>query len=85
MAIFLVTGKLFYDSFWACAFMLPALLPYCRKRAEQERERKSRELTAQFRDALGSLITALRAGYSAENALYETTRQLRRIYGKNSL
>lgn len=41
-------------------------------------------LALEFREALGSMITAMKAGSSADNAVRETCREMAFLYGKGS-
>lgn len=76
---------LFYDSPVAAAFLSPLLIPYCRRRAREKREQDKRELSAQFREALSAIITALKAGYSAENAFVECRREMQFQFGEKAM
>lgn len=73
-----------YRSWWA----IPVLLPLgvysiwqCRKDLIKKNKQ---QMNYQFGAALQSLDTAVRAGYSMENAVRECRKDLQRIYGSNS-
>lgn len=53
----------------------------CRKKLLKEKE----ELTAQFRECILAVSTSLQAGYSAENAFVECIKDMRLMYGEESL
>lgn len=75
-----VPGWLFFRNLWFVAGMLlllPLYLRHCRK--EQEKER-CRQLNRGFADALAAFAAALEAGYSAENALAESAKDLAMLY-----
>ncbi len=85
MGIFLVLGKIFYDSFFAAlagVFFLPLLL----KRKASILAAKRREvLTLEFKDFILAFSASLKAGYSAENALVAAGRDLASMYEESSL
>ena len=81
----LLAARLFYRSLWAAALLLPLGAGVVRLFGLRKKRRGTERLRMEFIDGMDAYISALKTGYSAENALYETTRQLRRIYGKNSL
>ena len=59
------------------------LVPYFMK--DRLREKRQRTLLLQFREALTVLSGTLGAGYSLENALEESTHELRMIYSDDAL
>ena len=79
-AVCAVTAYVFYRSFLAFVLMLPAgmLRPFF-KRRELCRRRKE-ELRLQFKEAIQIVASALAAGYSVENAFYETQKELKIQY-----
>ena len=80
-----VTAYLFYDSPAAAVFLLPLLYPYYRRRTKDKREKDKKELSAQFREALAAIITALKAGYSAENAFVECRKEMQFQFGEKAM
>ena len=79
-----VIAYLFYDSFLAALFLSPLLIPYYRRRAREKLQRDRKELSSQFREALAAIITALKAGYSAENAFAECRREMQFQFGEKA-
>ncbi len=78
----LLLARLFYRSYAAVVFLLPAGYPawlYC---CAAVRQRQRRKLRREFIDAMDAYISALKTGFSPENALQPAVRQLRRIYGR---
>ena len=79
-----LVNYLFYRSILVLVFMLP--LPYfwfrCMVRERMQKKRK--ELSYQFRDALNLLSVSLRAGYSVENSLIEVEKDMRRLSGNGA-
>lgn len=80
----LLTAWLFYHSWIAVLCMLPLILPWCRMRQDEYRQKKGGEMSLQFCEALGSLITAMRAGYSVENAIRECHKEMKFQYGADA-
>lgn len=75
-----VPGWLFYRSVpWVLGLLclLPLYIRFCHK--EQEKEERER-LNRGFSDALSAFSAALEAGYSAENALAESVRDMAMLY-----
>ncbi len=62
----------------------PLVLPLCRQRSRERRQKRKETLALEFREALGSMITAMKAGSSADNAVRETCREMAFLYGKGS-
>ena len=79
-----IIAYLFYDSFLAALFLSPLLIPYYRRRAREKLRRDRKELSSQFREALAAIITALKAGYSAENAFAECRREMQFQFGEKA-
>lgn len=73
---------LFYQSRVAAVILSPLAIPYCMYRLKSEREKKARILSQQFREMLGSVNNALRAGDSPENAFREGYREMAYEYGE---
>ena len=78
-------GRLFYDSWIAVVFLLPLVIPWFFYRKKIEKMKRVRILGIQFRDAIASALTSLKAGYSIENAFRESGRDMELLYGKKSL
>lgn len=76
---------LFFDAVWAAVFLSP-VLPFFMKWQKDRLCKKRRDcLSVQFKDALQSLSTALQAGYSMENAVFEAEKDMKNMYGQNGL
>ncbi len=61
------------------------MMPILRRAGSRNKEKRRRELTIQFKEMTSSLLTALKAGYAAENAVKEAYEDMCFLYGKNSL
>ena len=81
LLILFLVAMIFYRSVIAVLFMLPLLLPICRRSAMRHKERRSRELVSQFKEMTGSLLTAMKAGYSSENAMREALEEMEFLFG----
>ncbi len=75
---------LFYDSVIAIVILLPLIIPWFIHSKKMEKLRVSRIVGIQFRDAIASVLTSLKAGYSIENAFREAGRDIDLLYGKKS-
>jgi tight adherence protein B len=74
----------FYRSLFAAVFLIPLVIPYSRYRRRAKTDRRRERLTGQFKEALGSMLTSLRAGLSAENSVRETWKEMEFLYGGKS-
>lgn len=73
---------LFYKNSVAFFFLWPIGLWYIRQRLIQEKKHRRARIWTQFRDALSGLQVSISAGYSIENAITETRKDLEKLYGK---
>ena len=76
---------LFYQSAAAVVILIPLGIPFSVYREKGRREKEKRVLSEQFRDMLGSVNNALRAGDSPENAFREGYREMVYEYGERAL
>ena len=75
--------------FYRSLLAIPAISPIgilffaaiCKKKQEKDKE----ELAAQFRECILAVSTSLQAGYSAENSFVECIKDMRLMYGEESL
>ena len=75
---------LFYDFFLGGLMFSPFLVIYLRIWEKQYIKKQQQEFCAQFKMSLQSMSSALNVGYSAENALKETAKDLSLIYKKDT-
>lgn len=76
---------LFYRNIWACLCgALPGAIGYLQYRKKVKTERNHWTLMVEFKDAMDSMISALVAGYSMENAVKEACRDLMLLYEKET-
>ena len=79
-----VMDYLFYQNWWLLILAVPVTVLFMRlKKKGLIRERK-RNLNYQFKDALNALSVAVQAGYSVENAVTACSRDLERLYPKET-
>ncbi len=67
---------LFYGSALPALFLIPLWIIYMKQWAEDRAAAKEAEFRNQFRDCIQAISAALKAGYSAENAIRETKRDI---------
>lgn len=81
IAVFVILGKLFYDS-WIAAFAGILFLPllYHRKAGKLAKLRRE-NLSLEFKDFIQAFSASLKAGYSAENAMIQAGKDLAHVYG----
>ena len=70
---------------WAGIPLLLVGIAYFRMLEQQKIEKCKRELVMQFKECILSVAISLRAGYAVENAFLESGRDMRLLYGENSL
>jgi len=64
--------------------LLPVLVLYFRDWFARRTKKKEQEFREQFKDSMQIMASALNIGYSVENAVIETTKDLKRLYPKDS-
>lgn len=78
-----LVSYLFYGT-WICAILFsPYLIWYIKSWEKQLIKKKQTSFRLQFKEAIQSLSAALNVGYSVENAMRETVKDLRGIYKKD--
>lgn len=79
-----VLSWVFYRSFFPVIAMLPLAFLFARRAGIAARAKADRRFQAQFKDAIISISAALSTGYSLENAIGESEKEMNLIYGKKS-
>lgn len=82
--VLLVIAEVFYSSILAVIFLSPLLIPIYRRRKRSTEEKRQQELVLEFKECMNSILTALKAGYSCENAFREATGEMEFLYGSRS-
>lgn len=81
---FLLCLYLFYKS-WIVLLIFPVCVLVYRKISRKDRERRRKDkINSEFKEALLSMSAALRAGYSVENALIESLREMENMFGNDA-
>ena len=84
IVIAVMFGRLFFDSWIAVGIISPIAIPWTLLQRKNQRIKKCRQIGIQFKDAIFSVLTSLKAGFSIENAFMEARRDMDLLYGKNS-
>lgn len=84
-AFFALILYLFYKSVFAFVLMVPAVIFFHRYNKKLLAEKYRELLNLEFKDSLLSFSSALRAGYSMENAIKESREEMLRMHGENAL
>lgn len=74
----------FYDSFIPAPILFPVWLIYMRDWQADIMRKKEQEFRLQFRDSIQIMASALKAGYSVENAIREAGRDLSPVYAEET-
>lgn len=75
---------LFYESFLPVVFLIPISWIYVKEWLEDTAKKKEEEFRIQFRDSIQAMSSALKAGYSVENAIREVEREIAPLYGHDT-
>lgn len=78
-----VVSYLFYGTFLCAILLSPYLIPYFKSWEVQTINKKKQKFQIQFKEAIQSLSAALNVGYSVENAMRETWKDLQLLYQKD--
>ncbi len=79
-----ILSFLFYDSFIPVFFMCFFLKYYYKKVRMYLCDKRKQKLILQFRDMIHSISVSLNSGYSIENAIMESYREMEILYGNHS-
>ena len=85
VSLVLFLAYFFYQSLWAVPLLSPVGILFFRTIHKKKQEKEKEEITAQFRECILAVSTSLQAGYSAENAFVESIRDMKMMYGGDSL
>lgn len=84
VGLIVIISQLFYESFIVTILLAPLLIYFFKNWNEECIKKKKVEFQMQFKDSMQSMIAALRVGYSVENAMKETLKDLKKVYGKQT-
>ena len=80
-----ITAWLYYHSLWAMIALTPIFIWEYRKSKEECERKKRQKFLLQFKEMIQSMAAALGTGYSVENAMKETQKELKIIYSQNEI
>lgn len=75
-----LTAWLYYRSAWAMAGLLPVWYWYYKGLERECVSRKERDFQLQFKEMIQAVSSSLSTGYSIENAIKESQKELRLLY-----
>lgn len=77
---------LFYNSLWPVMIGSIALFPFYKRERRKLLKKKQEKLTEYFKESLFAVLSALKAGYSVENAFVEAQKEMQfRFTEKNDM
>lgn len=79
-----VMSYVFYDSLIPAPLLLPVWMIYMRDWHDDISKKKEQELRQQFRDSIQVMASALKAGYSVENAIREAGKDISPVYSEET-
>lgn len=71
---------LFFDSWIVFGFFLPGMVLFFKEKRQELQKKEKQKMLQQFLDAIQLMSASLQVGYSAENALRESVRELKKMY-----
>lgn len=77
-----VTAWLYYRSVFAVPFLLPVWVWYYRNLERECVRKKEQQFLIQFKEMIQTISSALNTGYSIENAIKESQKELRLVYAE---
>lgn len=83
--IVILLSYFFYQSVWAVLPLSVVGFLFFRGECKKKQEKRREELCAQFRECILSVVTCIRAGYAVENAFVESRKDMKLLYGEESL
>lgn len=75
----------FYRSIWVFLALLPGVVFYVRYRKQELQKKRLLDLKLQFKEGIRILASSLGAGYSVENALAVSRKELELLYGSKDM
>lgn len=80
-----VTAWLYYRSVWAIIILWPLGIWYYRSQKAECMQKKKSEFLLQFKEAIQSMAASLNTGYSVENAIKETYKEMILMYSEEEM
>lgn len=84
VAVCILMSYVFYESFALTPVFIPIWIFYMKDWVADISKKKEQEFRLQFRDSIQALASALKAGYSVENAIREADRDIGSMYGEET-
>ncbi len=75
----------FYRSVWALPFLVPVYMMYQKDAGKTRMQKRHKEISIQFKDAILAVSANQKAGYSVENSFKQSYDDMGLLYGKESL
>lgn len=83
--VLFITAWLYYRSGWPLLVLWPLGIWYYRSLEKECIEKKKSEFLIQFKEAIQSMAASLHTGYSVENAVKETQKEMRLMYANDEM
>ena len=80
-----LTAWLYYREIWAVVFLIPVGILYYRMKKKECVRKKQQVFLLEFKEMIQSLAAGLNTGYSVENAVRETQKELMMVYPKEAV
>ena len=84
LALILLLGWLFYDSLISAIGLLPGMFWMLQEQKNTLRRRRRQEMQQQFLDAIQMMAASLQSGYSVENAVRASAKELEKLYPRDA-
>ena len=84
IGLIVLLAYLFYDSVWAAFALLPPGVWYFQEWIKNCCQKKMMDFREKFQESMKLMAASLKTGYSVENAIRETEKDLRKLYPENS-
>lgn len=85
IGIVLFFSYFFYRSLLAAIPLIPVGIFFFKRKEKELSKKQQNVLKLQFKEMILCVSAGMRAGYSAENAICESYKDMTRMFGKNSL
>lgn len=80
-----VTAWLYYRRVWAVFVVWPVFILEYKNQLDACKEKKKSEFLVQFKEMIQSMSASLNTGYSVENAIRETQKEMQMLYPKEAM
>ena len=84
LALILLLGWLFYDSLISAIGLLPGMFWMLQEQKNTLRRRRRQEMQQQFLDAIQMMAASLQSGYSVENVVRASAKELEKLYPRDA-